>query len=260
MDMNISTPDTARAAAPTMVLRPGVMHGPAAMQALGLARFADDPGAQGAAPQDTPQGGAESGEGTNPPSDGQEAAAAESQSALSDLGDDWQMSDLPEPLQNYIRGLRDENKRDRTTQQENAAQKARDEQLQQIAQVLGIQGEKPTEETLNDKISGLTNDLAAAQERVAQFERRDAITTAADSVKVDAQAALALKDTDAALADVDISDPKAVQDALLTVADKHPHIKVASTVDQSGGDFQNGSGRQPSDPKDLHEAMQGLYK
>lgn len=208
--------------------------------------------------QQQPENGSEDPQGTSTPAQAPEAA--ESENGLQGLGDDWKMSDLPEPLQNYIRGLRDENKRDRTTQQENAAQKARDEQLQQIAQVLGIQGEKPTEETLNDKISGLTNDLAAAQERVAQFERRDAITTAADSVKVDAQAALALKDTDAALADVDISDPKAVQDALLTVADKHPHIKVASTVDQSGGDFQNGSGRQPSDPKDLHEAMQGLYK
>lgn len=208
--------------------------------------------------QQQPENGSEDPQGISTPAQAPEAA--ESENGLQGLGDDWKMSDLPEPLQNYIRGLRDENKRDRTTQQENAAQKARDEQLQQIAQVLGIQGEKPTEETLNDKISGLTNDLAAAQERVAQFERRDAITTAADTVKVDAQAALALKDTDAALADVDISDPKAVQDALLTVADKHPHIKVASTVDQSGGDFQNGSGRQPSDPKDLHEAMQGLYK
>lgn len=208
--------------------------------------------------QQQPENGSEDPQGTSTPAQAPEAA--ESENGLQGLGDDWKMSDLPEPLQNYIRGLRDENKRDRTTQQENAAQKARDEQLRQIAQVLGIQGEKPTEETLNDKISGLTNDLAAAQERVAQFERRDAITTAADTVKVDAQAALALKDTDAALADVDISDPKAVQDALLTVADKHPHIKVASTVDQSGGDFQNGSGRQPSDPKDLHEAMQGLYK
>ena len=208
--------------------------------------------------QQQPENGSEDPQGTSTPAQAPEAA--ESENGLQGLGDDWKMSDLPEPLQNYIRGLRDENKRDRTTQQENAAQKARDEQLQQIAQVLGIQGEKPTEETLNDKIGGLTNDLAAAQERVAQFERRDAITTAADTVKVDAQAALALKDTDAALADVDISDPKAVQDALLTVADKHPHIKVASTVDQSGGDFQNGSGRQPSDPKDLHEAMQGLYK
>ena len=208
--------------------------------------------------QQQPENGSEDPQGTSTPAQAPEAA--ESENGLQGLGDDWKMSDLPEPLQNYIRGLRDENKRDRTTQQENAAQKARDEMLQQVAQVLGIQGEKPTEETLNDKISGLTNDLAAAQERVAQFERRDAITSAADAVKVDAQAALALKDTDAALADVDISDPKAVQDALLTVADKHPHIKVASTVDQSGGDFQNGSGRQPSDPKDLHEAMQGLYK
>lgn len=256
--MSNTTTSSPRAA--SAVLRPGTMTGPAAMQALGLARFADDPGAQGAAPQETPQNGPESGQGTNPPSDGQEAAGAEPQHALSDLGDDWKMSDLPDPLQNYIRGLRDENKRDRTTQQENAAQKARDEQLQQIAQVLGIQGEKPTEETLNDKIGALTTDLATAQERLAGYERRDAITTAADAVKVNAQAALALKDTDAALADVDLTDPKAVQDALLTVADKHPHIKAASTVDQSGGDFQNGSGRQPSDPKTLADAMAGLYQ
>jgi hypothetical protein len=51
-----------------------------------------------------------------------------------------------------------------------------------------------------------------------------------------------------------------VQDALLKVADQHPHIKVASTVDQSGGDFQNGSGRKPSDPKDLHAAVGSYYQ
>lgn len=255
MDMNIPTPVTAPAAAPIAVLRPGALSGPAALQALGLVRFADDPGAQGAAPtgEQAPAPAAESAGGDG--EHGQEAAKP-----LADLGDDWQMSDLPEPVQEYIRSVRAEAKKDRTTQQENAAQKARDEQLAQIAQVLGIQGEKPTEETLNDTISGLTTDLAAAQERVAQYERRDAITTAADAVKVNAQAALALKDTDAALADVDLTDPKAVQDALLGVADKHPHIKVASTVEQSGGDFQNGSGRPASDPKDLNAAIGSYYQ
>src|SRR5699024_877027 len=155
MDMNISTPDTDRGVAPTVVLRPGVMHGPAAMQALGLARLADDRGAQGAAPQDTTQDGSESGQGTNPPSDGQEAAPAESQKALAGLGHDWQLSDLGVKVQNYIRRVRAKAKKERTTQQEHAAQKARDEQLQHIAQVLGIQGEKRTGETLNDKIGAL---------------------------------------------------------------------------------------------------------
>jgi hypothetical protein len=241
---------------PTAVLRPGAMHGPAALQALGLVRFADDPGAQGTAPAE--QAPAPAGESAG--GDGEHGGEQQTAKALADLGEDWQMSDLPEPVQEYIRSVRAEAKKDRTTQQENAAQKARDEQLQKVAVALGLADEKPTEETLNETISGLTTDLAAAQERVAQFERRDAITTAADAVKVNAQAALALKDTDAALADVDLNDSKAVQDALLKVADQHPHIKVASTVDQSGGDFQNGSGRKPSDPKDLHAAVGSYYQ
>jgi vacuolar-type H+-ATPase subunit I/STV1 len=232
------------------------MHGPAALQALGLVRFADDPGAQGTAPAE--QAPAPAGESAG--GDGEHGGEQQTAKALADLGEDWQMSDLPEPVQEYIRSVRAEAKKDRTTQQENAAQKARDEQLQKVAVALGLADEKPTEETLNETISGLTTDLAAAQERVAQFERRDAITTAADAVKVNAQAALALKDTDAALADVDLNDSKAVQDALLKVADQHPHIKVASTVDQSGGDFQNGSGRKPSDPKDLHAAVGSYYQ
>jgi hypothetical protein len=241
---------------PTAVLRPGAMHGPAALQALGLVRFADDPGAQGTAPAE--QAPAPAGESAG--GDGEHGGEQQTAKALADLGEDWQMSDLPEPVQEYIRSVRAEAKKDRTTQQENAAQKARDEQLQKVAVALGLADEKPTEETLNETISGLTTDLAAAQERVAQFERRDAITTAADAVKVNAQAALALKDTDAAPADVDLNDSKAVQDALLKVADQHPHIKVASTVDQSGGDFQNGSGRKPSDPKDLHAAVGSYYQ
>lgn len=252
--------------APTAVATPGTMRSLPVLQALGLLRFADDPGAQGAAgDQGAGQagaGGTNDGQNAQTPTGGENGAQGgdgEAAKALASLGDDWKMSDLPEPLQNYIRGLRADAKKDRTAQQESAAQKARDEQIQKIAQTLGL-AEKPTEETLNETISGLTTRAETAESRLAEYERRDAITAAAEAVKVDAQAAFALKATDAALADVDLTDPKAVQDALLGVADKHPHIKVASTVDQSGGDFQNGSGRKPSDPKDLHEALQGLYK
>ena len=248
MAHTITTPRRAA----TAVLRPGMLSGPAALQALGLVRFADDPGAEGAAggeqtpdPAGDPAGG-----------DGEQDGAEGGDNST----DDWKVDELPKGAQEYIRGLRAEAKKDRTTQQENAAEKARTEQLQRVAEALGLAEEKPTEETLNETISGLTTRAETAESQLAEYQRRDAITTAAGTVKINAPAALALKDTDVALADVDLADPKAVQDALLTVADKHPHIKVASMVDKSGGDFQNGSGRPASDPKDLTSALDGYYK
>lgn len=263
--MSNTTTTSPRAA--SAVLRPGTMTGPAALQALGLVRFADDPGAQGAAgDQGAGQagaGGTNDGQNAQTPGAGENGAQGgdgEAAKALASLGDDWKMSDLPEPVQQYIRSVRDETKRDRTTQQENAAQKGREEQLQKIAEVLGLAEEKPTEEKLTEQLGTLTTRAETAESRLAEYQRHDAIRAAANDAKINADAAIALKDTDAALADVDINDPKALQEALLTVADKHPHIKVASTVDQSGGDFRNGSGRPASDPKDLTSAVGSYYK
>ena len=259
--MDISTTTSPRAA--TAVLRPGTMTGPAAMQALGLVRFSTDPGAEGAAGDvGAGAGGTNDAQATQTPTGGENGAQGADQQKpdLSTLGADWKMSDLPEPVQAYIRSVRDESKKDRTTQQENAAEKARAEQLQKIAEVLGHAEEKPTLESLQEQNTANITRAEAAEEKLAALVRRDAIRDAADAAKVNASAALALKDTDAAFADVDISDSKAVQDALLSIADKHPHIKVASTVDQSGGDFQNGSGRPASDPKDLNDALGSHYK
>ena len=251
MEKNTIAPVRAASA----VLRPGTLTGLAGLQALGLARFADDPGAQGAAGAAGGEQGA-AGAGVPAGGDGEQGEKPD----LSGLGPDWQMSDLPEPVQEYIRGVRAESKKDRTTQQENAAQKAREEMLQKVAQAVGLADEKPTLESLQEQNASTLTRAETAESRLAEFERRDAIRAAAESVAVSANAALALKDTDAAFADVDLSDAKAVQDALLVVADKHPHIKVASTVDQSGGDFQNGSGRPATDPKDLNAAIGSYYQ
>lgn len=256
--MHTSTTRPAQRAA-TAVLRPGMLTSPAAMQALGLARFTDDPGAQGAAggEQNTAQSGdpaggdGEHGGEQRPPSgDGQ-------QSGGDDGPGDWRMDQLPAGARDYIRGLRDEAKRDRTTQQENAAQKARQEITDAIAKAIGLDDASPDKVT--DELGKLTQERDQALAAVRAFETQQTIRTAAQHVAVDADKALELKALDKALEGIDLTDTKAVQDALLTVADQHPHIKTASTVERTGGTHHTGEGNRPK-PKDLSGAIAAHYQ
>lgn len=238
--------------AATAVLRPGNLTGMAGMQALGLARFADDPGAQGTAGSE--QGGAPAGD----PASGTSEHGGEQQTATPPTGDpaDWQMEQLPAGAQDYIRSLRQEAKKDRTAQQETAAEKARTEITESIAKALGLGDADPDKVT--DQLGTLTQERDQALAAVKAYETQQTIRAAAQTAAIDADKALDLKATDKALEGIDLTDTKAVQDALLTVADQHPHIKAASTVGRTGGDHHSGEGNRPK-PKDLTAAIAAEY-
>lgn len=238
------------------VFRPGMLGSPVALQALGLARFADDPGAQGTAPSGDGQepagqanepGGEQTPAGAgNDAQDGQESGPA-----------DWQMGDLPPGAQDYIRSLRQEAKKDRVAQQESAADKARREITDAIAQALGLGDTDPDKVT--DQLATITQERDQALAAVKAFETQQTIRKAADIVAIDADKALDLKALDKALEDIDLTDTKAVQDALLAVADQHPHIKTASTVERTGGNHHSGEGNRPK-PRDLTAAIAAAYQ
>lgn len=190
--------------------------------------------------------------------DGQDGAQQAAQQAQDDKGsdgkdaEDWQMDQLPPGAQDYIRSLRAENKRDRTAQQESAADKARREITESIAAALGLGEADPDKVT--DQLGTLTQERDQALAAVKAYETQQTIRTAAQTVAIDADKALDLKATDKALEGIDLTDTKAVQDALLQVADQHPHIKAASTVGRTGGDHHSGEGNRPK-PKDLTAAI-----
>lgn len=223
------------------------------LQRLGALAFADAPGdGQGGTPASNDSAGSQApADGENGQQGGQEGG---------DDPADWQMDDLPKGAREYIRGLRAEAKKDRTHQQQSAKDQENERLRTELGRVLGFVDDKPSEAQLQDTIARLTKERDDAQAVASEFTRDRAVRAAAAAAKIDADQALALKATDQALADIDFDDHRAVQDALLAVAEKHPHIKAASTVDQTGGDFQQGSGRQPSDPKTLQDALQGLYR
>lgn len=238
------------------VLRPGMLGSPAALQALGLARFADDPGAQGAAPSGD---GQEPAGQANEPGGEQTPAGAgnDAQDGKESDPADWQMDQLPAGAQDYIRSLRQEAKKDRVAQQESAADKARREITESIAQALGLGEADPDKVT--DQLATLTQERDTALAAVKAYETQQTIRAAADIVAVDADKALDLKALDKALEDIDLTDTKAVQDALLAVADQHPHIKTASTVERTGGNHHSGEGNRPK-PKTLSDAIASQYQ
>lgn len=234
--------------AATAVLRPGTITSAAGMQALGLARFADDPGAQGTAPAADPA----------PAAPAADPAAPAGDPAQPPAGDpaDWQMEQLPPGAQDYIRSLRQEAKKDRTAQQESAADKARREITESIAAALGLGDADPDKVT--DQLGTLTQERDQALAAVKAYETQQTIRAAATIAAIDADKALDLKATDKALEGIDLTDTKAVQDALLKVAEQHPHIKAASTVGRTGGDHHNGEATRTK-PRDLTAAIAAEY-
>ena len=197
--------------------------------------------------------------------DGAQQAVQQSQDDKDGEGDsskqspygDWQMADLPEGVQRYIRDVRGESQKDRTTQQQNAADKARQEITESIAKALGLGDADPDKVT--DQLSTITQERDTALAAVKAYETQKTIRAAATVAAIDADKALDLKATDQALEGINLSDTKAVQDALLKVAEQHPHIKAASTVGRTGGDHHAGEGNRPK-PKDLNGAIGRHYE
>lgn len=225
------------------------------LAALGHLAFTEAPAA--------PEGGGEA--STAPVAADGEAGAQQATQQAQDGQDgqdgtdpaDWQMGDLPPGAQDYIRSLRAEAKKDRVAQQESAADKARREITDAIAKAIGLDDANPDKVT--DQLGTLTQERDQALAAVKAYETQQTIRAAAQHVAVDADKALDLKATDKALEGVDLTDTKAVQDALLTVADQHPHIKTASTVERTGGDHHSGEGNRPK-PKDMAAAIAAQYQ
>ena len=219
-----------------------------------LARLGDIRLAEGDGSADT---GGSVAQGDQSTTDGQDGAQQAAQESQDDRGDaDWQMDQLPPGAQDYIRSLREEAKANRVTQQENAADKARREITESIAQALGLGEADPDKVT--DQLSTLTQERDQALAAVKAYETQQTIRAAALEAAVDADKALDLKATDKALEGVDLSDAKAVQEALRTVAEQHPHIKTASTVERTGGTHHSGEGNRPK-PKTLSDAIASQY-
>lgn len=159
----------------------------------------------------------------------------------------------PEQLQNMVRALRKENAKDRTAAKQKAADDAQASLVQQIGKALGLIKDDTDTPTQDDLIRQLTTEQEA---------KRTAQTTLAVY-----RAAQGIADpdmlTDSArfhktLADVDITDQKAVTDAVKAFIKDHPQYAGTRTP-QTGGantlDHPAGSGETTPQSTSLNQAV-----
>ena len=159
----------------------------------------------------------------------------------------------PEQLQNMVRALRKENAKDRTAAKQKAADDAQASLVQQIGKALGLIKDDTDTPTQDDLIRQLTTEQEA---------KRTAQTTLAVY-----RAAQGIADpdmlTDSArfhktLADVDITDQKAVTDAVKAFIKDHPQY-AGTRAPQAGGantlDHPAGSGETTPQSTSLNQAV-----
>ena len=159
----------------------------------------------------------------------------------------------PEQLQNMVRALRKENAKDRTAAKQKAADDAQASLVQQIGKALGLIKDDTDTPTQDDLIRQLTTEQEA---------KRTAQTTLAVY-----RAAQGIADpdmlTDSArfhktLADIDITDQKAVTDAVKAFIKDHPQY-AGTRAPQAGGantlDHPAGSGETTPQSTSLNQAV-----
>ena len=159
----------------------------------------------------------------------------------------------PEQLQNMVRALRKENAKDRTAAKQKAADDAQASLVQQIGKALGLINDDTDTPTPDD----LTRQLTAEQEAKRTAQTALAIYRAAQGIANPDML------TDSArfhktLADVDITDQKAVTDAVKAFIKDHPQYAGTRTP-QAGGantlDHPAGSGETTPQSTSLNQAV-----
>ena len=159
----------------------------------------------------------------------------------------------PEQLQNMVRALRKENAKDRTAAKQKAADDAQASLVQQIGKALGLIKDDTDTPTQDDLIRQLTTEQEA---------KRTAQTTLAVY-----RAAQGIADPDMltdstrfhkTLADIDITDQKAVTDAVKAFIKDHPQY-AGTRAPQAGGantlDHPAGSGETTPQSTSLNQAV-----
>jgi hypothetical protein len=158
-----------------------------------------------------------------------------------------------------IARLRKENAKDRIDAKTKAADEARTALVTDLAKALGItQAEEVTVESLQEQLTGKTGELTAAQEAAKTAATQVAILRAAAAANADPDLLLDSTRFQATLADVDITDSKAVETAITSWVRDHPKFAAtqvvgASTIEHPGGTGEGAITKETFAAMDLRE-------
>lgn len=159
----------------------------------------------------------------------------------------------PEQLQNMVRALRKENAKDRTAAKQKAADDAQATLVQQIGKALGLINDDDDTPTPDD----LTRQLTAEQEAKRTAQTALAVYRAAQGI-ADPDMLTDSARFHKTLADVDITDQKAVTDAVKAFIKDHPQY-AGTRAPQAGGantlDHPAGSGETTPQSTSLNQAV-----
>lgn len=159
----------------------------------------------------------------------------------------------PEQLQNMVRALRKENAKDRTAAKQKAADDAQANLIQQIGKALGLIKDDDDTPTPDD----LTRQLAAEQEAKRSTQTALAVYRAAQGI-ADPDMLTDSARFHKAIADVDITDQKAVTDTVKAFIKDHPQY-AGTRAPQAGGantiEHPAGSGETTPQSTSLNQAV-----
>lgn len=220
---------------------------------LRWARFADADGAPtGGAPADGAAQDAKTPGPTPPAGDtGKPAAGLASQD---DKGKGDALPDDPEKLKEMIHKLNGENAKARTDAKTRAADQAKTDLVQQLGKALGLIKDDDPKQTVED----LTAQLTAQQETAKAAQTKLAVYRAAGTV---ADPDMLLDSTSflASIKDVDVTDTKAVQDAVKAFVTEHPKFAPTQVAGASTVEHPGGSGENTGHPTSLEAAITNAY-
>lgn len=159
----------------------------------------------------------------------------------------------PEQLQNMVRALRKENAKNRTAAKQKAADDAQASLVQQIGKALGLINDDDDTPTPDD----LTRQLTAEQEAKRSAQTALAVYRAAQGI-ADPDMLTDSARFHKTLADVDITDQKAVTDAVKAFIKDHPQY-AGTRAPQAGGantiEHPAGSGETTPQSTSLNQAV-----
>ena len=156
-----------------------------------------------------------------------------------------------------IDDLRAENARSRTTAKQNAADEARTEIAEAIAQALGLQPDPASAPDPQTQVQELTAQVEARTQAERQASRELAIYKTAHTAGADPERLLDSRSFLQSITDIDPSNADALTEAIRTAVTQNPTLKATQAAGPSSVDHTPGGQGQPR--QTLEQAAVALY-
>lgn len=182
-----------------------------------------------------------------PPAPDQAQAGDKPESTITNLADALKVID----------DLRAENARSRTTAKQNAADEARTEIAEAIAQALGLQPDPASAPDPQTQVQELTAQVEARTQAERQATRELAIYKTAHTAGADPERLLDSRSFLQSITDIDPTNTDALTEAIRTAVTQNPTLKATQAAGPSSVDHTPGGQGQPR--QTLEQAAVALY-